>query len=49
MSGLSGWSLPVDATLCLKGKMECALMGHGIYRGGYCCREDGAEIEPGTN
>src|SRR5882757_8451038 len=33
MSGLAGWSQPVDATLCLKGEMECALMGRRFHRG----------------
>src|SRR5437879_6093297 len=27
------WSQPVDATLYLKGEMECALMGHRFHRG----------------
>src|SRR3981189_939107 len=28
-----GWSQPVDATLYLKGEMECALMGRRFHRG----------------
>src|SRR6266851_8473470 len=33
MSALWGWSQPVDATLYLKGEMECALMGRRFHRG----------------
>src|SRR5277367_6886796 len=33
MSGLPRRSQPVDATLYLKGEMECALMGHRFHRG----------------
>src|SRR5258708_11696014 len=40
MSGLLGWSQPVDATLYLKGEMECALMGQRFHRGLYCGREE---------
>jgi hypothetical protein len=29
MSAFEGWSQPVDATLYLKGELECALMGRG--------------------
>src|SRR3982074_930285 len=32
-SALSGRSQPVDATLYLKGEMECGLMGHKFHRG----------------
>src|SRR6202790_3492207 len=28
-----GWSQPVEATLYLKGEMECGLMGHKFHRG----------------
>src|SRR5881392_3751699 len=33
MSDHRGWSQPVDATLYLKGEMECALMGKRFHRG----------------
>src|ERR1700682_5478810 len=33
MSAFGGWSQPVDATLYLKGEMECALMGQRFRRG----------------
>src|SRR5712691_3892683 len=33
MSALARWSQPVDATLYLKGEMECALMGRRFHRG----------------
>src|SRR5271169_3599818 len=33
MSVVGGWSQPVDATLYLKGELECALMGHRFHRG----------------
>src|SRR3979490_2140799 len=33
MSALPRWSQPVDATLYLKGEMECALMGRRFHRG----------------
>src|SRR5260370_6431684 len=33
MSGVGRWSQPVDATLYLKGEMECALMGQRFHRG----------------
>src|SRR5882762_7305809 len=33
MSALTWWSQPVDATLYLKGEMECAVMGHRFHRG----------------
>src|SRR5258705_1429245 len=33
MSGFGWWSQPVDATLYLKGEMECALMGRRFRRG----------------
>src|SRR5712671_674521 len=33
MSALPRWSQPVDATLYLKGEMECALMNHRFHRG----------------
>ena len=33
MSAVEGWSQPVDATLYLKGEMECALMGQRFHRG----------------
>src|SRR5258706_883659 len=33
LSAFGGWSQPVDATLYLKGEMECALMGQGFHRG----------------
>src|SRR5258706_11401319 len=33
MSAIGGWSQPVDATLYLKGEMECALMGRRFHRG----------------
>src|SRR6266478_2457605 len=32
-SALLRWSQPVDATLYLKGEMECALMGQRFHRG----------------
>src|SRR5258708_5494413 len=32
-SVMRGWSQPVDATLYLKGEMECALMGRRFHRG----------------
>src|SRR5436190_20908984 len=32
MSDHRGWSQPVDATLYLKGEMECALMGKRFHR-----------------
>ena len=32
-SGKYWWSQPVDATLYLKGEMECALMSHRFHRG----------------
>src|ERR1700716_4437713 len=33
MSSQDRWSQPVDATLYLKGEMECALMGRRFHRG----------------
>src|SRR6476646_3509642 len=33
VSALERWSQPVDATLYLKGEMECALMGRRFHRG----------------
>src|SRR5258705_10546885 len=33
MSGFGWWSQPVDATLYLKGEMECALMDRRFHRG----------------
>src|SRR5947207_15346371 len=33
LSVLPWWSQPVDATLYLKGEMECALMSHRFHRG----------------
>src|SRR6266478_2288806 len=33
MSAHRRWSQPVDATLYLKGEMECALMGQRFHRG----------------
>src|SRR3982074_1672610 len=33
MSAYRGRSQPVDATLYLKGEMECGLMGHKFHRG----------------
>src|SRR6266851_9816701 len=33
MSALRRWSQPVDATLYLKGEMECAVMGQRFHRG----------------
>jgi hypothetical protein len=33
MSVIGGWSQLVDATLYLKGEMECALMGQRFHRG----------------
>src|SRR3979411_2867025 len=33
LSALERWSQPVDATLYLKGEMECALMGRRFHRG----------------
>src|SRR3977135_1735251 len=33
MSAIGGWSQPVDATLNLKGEMECAVMGQRFHRG----------------
>src|SRR3984893_7866206 len=33
MSALQRWSQPVDATLYLKGEMECGLMVHKFHRG----------------
>ena len=33
MSVVGRWSQPVDATLYLKGEMECALMGQRFHRG----------------
>src|SRR5260370_13457415 len=33
MSEITRWSQPVDATLYLKGEMECALMNHRFHRG----------------
>src|SRR5258708_14523148 len=32
-SALPWWSQPIDATLYLKGEMECALMGQRFHRG----------------
>src|ERR1035437_7775912 len=33
MSAFPRWSQPVDATLYLKGEMECAVMGQRFHRG----------------
>ena len=33
LSAYGGWSQPVDATLYLKGEMECAVMGQRFHRG----------------
>src|SRR6266404_269405 len=33
MSAFRGWSQPVDATLYLKGEMECMVMGRRFHRG----------------
>src|SRR6476469_7654491 len=33
MSAFGGWSQPVDATLCLKGEVECMVMGRRFHRG----------------
>src|SRR5258707_12724607 len=33
MSTFGGWSQPVDATVYLKGEMECASMGQRFHRG----------------
>src|SRR6202166_1385817 len=33
VSVITWWSQPVDATLYLKGEMECALMGQRFHRG----------------
>jgi hypothetical protein len=41
VSALERWSQPVDATLCLKGEMECALMGQRFHRGFTAAGENG--------
>jgi hypothetical protein len=33
VSGVEGWSQPVDAALYLEGEMECGLMVHKFHRG----------------